>query len=144
MDCPHVAPARPLAYCPSRQARPLLCLTDTFGERFRRSAFDSGRRATPLFNSPPSIIAASEPWKRTEVVAGRMGIISQQTLGAELTGLRYEKWKSCGLVHSRPLQLVERTPLGRPERAHGLAGEPKGQDICPYPHKPITAGFWFS
>jgi len=32
--------------------------------------------------------------------------LSQQRLGAELTGLGFAKWKSCGLIRYRDLQLV--------------------------------------
>ena len=32
--------------------------------------------------------------------------LSQQKLGAELTGLGFTKWKSCGLIRYRDLQLV--------------------------------------
>ena len=32
--------------------------------------------------------------------------LSQQKLGAELTGLGFAKWKSCGLIRCRDLQLV--------------------------------------
>jgi hypothetical protein len=32
--------------------------------------------------------------------------LSQQKLGAELTGLGFERWKSCGLIRYKGLQLV--------------------------------------
>ena len=32
--------------------------------------------------------------------------LSQQKLGAELTSLGFTKWKSCGLIRYRDLQLV--------------------------------------
>jgi hypothetical protein len=32
--------------------------------------------------------------------------VSQQKLGAELKGLGFAKWKSCGLIRYRDLQLV--------------------------------------
>ena len=50
------------------------------------------------------------------------GPLSQQRFGVELKALGYAKWKSCGLIRYRDLQLVaSRRPLCSPALADGLA-----------------------
>jgi len=49
-----------------------------------------------------NVLAAYEDWCASQGCES----LSQQKLGAELTGLGFAKRKSCGLIHYRDLQFV--------------------------------------
>ena len=61
-----------------------------------------------LLSAAGSSLGASELRAAYEVWCAVHGQkpLSMQKLGAELSGLGYAKWKSCGLIRYRDLQLV--------------------------------------
>ena len=61
-----------------------------------------------LHRSPGRSLGASEVWDAYETWCAINGHapMSRQKLGAELTGLGFLKWKSCGLIRYRDVQLV--------------------------------------
>ena len=61
-----------------------------------------------LHRSPGRSLGASDVWDAYETWCAIHGHapMSRQKLGAELTGLGFLKWKSCGLIRYRDVQLV--------------------------------------
>jgi hypothetical protein len=88
--------------------------------------------------SVPELRAAYADWCRSQGLAP----LSQQKLGAELTLLGFGRWKSCGLIRYRDVQLavaceITKTPLQSATRSGGKAVRQnhalQGSGVAPVP-----------